>query len=236
VHVAGLWRYPVKSLSAEALNTAELTDDGISGDRIVHVADVHGPLTGRTRHGLLTVHASTGPDGVPRVIGHPWDSQPAARAVRAVAGPRARLVAYRGPERFDVLNLLVATDGAVAEFGADVRRLRPNLLIGGVPADAEHRWPGHMLTISDAAIGIHSVRQRCIVTSIDPDTGRQDLNVFRQIRQRFGNTLALNCWVIQPGTIRLGDPVVLQPANARPGHLGGWITGAPYHPTDPAGY
>ena len=71
-----------------------------------------------------------------------------------------------------MLNLLVATDGAVAAFGADVRRLRPNLLISGVPADAEATWPGHALAIGDALIGIHSVRQRCIVTTIDPDTGQ----------------------------------------------------------------
>jgi uncharacterized protein YcbX len=228
VYVAGLWRYPVKSLAGEALTTAQLTGDGISGDRIVHVADPHGPLTGRTRHGLLTVPAVTGPDGVPRVAGHRWDTPQAALAVRAAAGPHARLAAYRGPERFDILNLLVATDGAVAEFGADVRRLRPNLLVGDVPADAERHWPGHALVIGDAVIGIESVRQRCIVTSIDPDTGAQDLAVFRRIRQRFGNQLALNAWVIRPGTVGLGDPVSIHPTASRPGHAGGWILGAPY--------
>ena len=228
MHVAGLWRYPVKSLAGEALSTAELTPGGISGDRIVHVAGPHGPLTGRTRHGLLTVPAATGPGGVPRVAGHPWDSPGAARVIRAAAGPQARLAGYDGPERFDVLNLLVATDGAVAELGADVRRLRPNLLIGGVPAGTEHLWPGHALVIGEAVIGIHSARQRCIVTSIDPDTGRQDLDVFRRIRQRFGNELALNAWVIHPGTIHLGDTVSRQPTTARPEHAGGWILGAPY--------
>jgi uncharacterized protein YcbX len=61
----GLWRYPVKSLGGEALDAAELTDDGIPGDRVVHVRNDRGPLTGRTRHGLLTLPATTGPDGVP---------------------------------------------------------------------------------------------------------------------------------------------------------------------------
>jgi uncharacterized protein len=234
VEVAGLWRYPVKSLSAEALQTAHLTDDGIIGDRVVHVAGSHGPLTGRTRHGLLTIHASTGPDGVPRVAGHPWDSPPAAQTVRAAAGPDAHLVAYRGPERFDVLNLLVATDGAVAEFGADIRRLRPNLLIGGVPAHSEDHLPGHAIAIGEAVIGIHSLRQRCIVTSIDPDTGRQNLDIFRRIRRRFDNNLALNCWVIHPGTVHLGDPVTLQPTTAQPDRIGGWITGIPYTTGDPS--
>ena len=228
MYVAGLWRYPIKSLAGEALTIARLTGDGISGDRIVHVTGPRGPLTGRTRHRLLTVPADTGPDGIPRVAGHPWDTPHAARVIRAAAGPHAGLAAWRGPERFDILNLLVATDGAVAELGADVRRLRPNLLIGDVPADTEHQWPGHALVIGDAVIGIHSVRQRCIVTSIDPGTGDQDLAVFRRIRHRFGNQLALNAWVIRPGTIHLGDPVSFRPATAQPRHVGGWILGAPY--------
>jgi uncharacterized protein len=230
MHVAGLWRYPVKSLAGERLDRAELTDDGVNGDRVVHVSGRHGPITGRTRHGLLAIPTDTGPDGLPRVAGHRWDSRHAEDQVRAVAGPDARLVGSREPARFDVLNLLVATDSAVAEFGSDVRRLRPNLLIGGVAdADAEAQWPGQALVIGDVVIGIHSLRQRCIVTSIDPDTGDQDLNVFRRIRQRFGNQLALNCWVIRPGTIHLGDPVSLQPTTAAPQRLGGWILGASYH-------
>jgi hypothetical protein len=33
-------------------------------------------------------------------------------------------------ERFDGLPSLVATDGAILELGLDIRRLRPNVLIG----------------------------------------------------------------------------------------------------------
>jgi len=230
VHIAGLWRYPVKSLAGEALTVAHLTEDGIQGDRTVHIAGPHGVLTGRTRHRLLTIPARYGPEGVPHVDSHPWHSPGAAALVRAAAGPDARLVSHSGPERFDVLNLLVATDGAVAALGADVRRLRPNLLIGGVPADAERDWPGHTLAIGDTLIGVHALRQRCVVTTIDPDSGKQDLDVLRRIRRRFGNAIALDCWIIGPGTIRLGDEVALQPGNARPDHIGGWVLGARYRP------
>ena len=60
MYVKGLWRYPVKSLGGEALSSAELTADGVLGDRAVHVQGDRGPITGRSRHGLLTVPASTG--------------------------------------------------------------------------------------------------------------------------------------------------------------------------------
>jgi len=32
LHVAGLWRYPVKSLAGEPLTVATLTPEGIPGD------------------------------------------------------------------------------------------------------------------------------------------------------------------------------------------------------------
>jgi uncharacterized protein YcbX len=228
LQVAGIWRYPVKSLGGEPLDDAVLTSGGIPGDRVVHVAGGRGPLTGRTRHGLLTVPASTGADGEPLVAGHPWRSDAAAGIVRAAAGDGAELVAYDGPERFDVLNLLVATDGAVAAFGYDIRRLRPNLLIGGVPADAENTWPGHTLAIGDAVIGVLKVRQRCVVTTIDPDTGAQDVDVFRHLGRRFDYELALDCWVVRPGAVRVGDPVTLLADRAVPERVGGWILGRPY--------
>jgi uncharacterized protein len=234
VHLAQLWRYPVKSLKGEALRSADLTPDGIAGDRVVHVAGRRGLLTGRTRHDLLRLQAATGQDGVPTVDGRLWHSEEAADLVRLTAGPDARLVADTSPERFDILNLLVATDGAVELLGADVRRLRPNLVLAGVPAAQEPLLPGHAIAIGDAVIGLHSMRQRCIVTTIDPDDGAQDLDVLRRIRAIFSGEVALNAWVIRPGVVEIGDRVRVIPNPQQPSHIGGWIVGAPYQP-HPAG-
>jgi len=228
MRVEALWRYPVKSLGGEPLEEAELTPDGVAGDRLVHVGLPWGPVTGRSKHGLLTIPASTGADGRPQVAGLPWDGPEAAALIADVAGPHARLVRYAGPERFDVANLLVATDGAVAELGVDVRRLRPNILIGGVPASAERSWGRRALAIGDALVGVINLRQRCVVTTIDPDTGEQDAEVLRRIGAEFAGRIALNCWVIRPGVIRAGDPVELVDSEARAEHVGGWIVGAPY--------
>jgi uncharacterized protein YcbX len=228
MEVAGLWRYPVKSLGGEALSSASLTADGVAGDRIVHVRGPRGPLTGRTRQELLTLPVRTRADGTPLVEGQPWDSPQVAELVRRRAGDGAQLIADTSPQRFDVLNLLVATDEAVARFGHDVRRLRPNILISGVAAEAEATWPGQALEIGDVLVGVESLRARCIVTTIDPDTGEQDLDVLRQIRRDFGGELALNCWVIRPGTISVGDQARLVPSVEQPAHYGGWIVGASY--------
>lgn len=233
MHVDQLWRYPVKSLAGEPLDHAVLTDDGLAGDRLAHVRGARGLLTGRTRPDLLTLPATTDADGGVLVGGHPWRSAGAARLVHRRGGPDARLVAHDGPRRFDVTNLLVLTDGELDAFARahgspiDVRRLRPNLVLSGAPADLD-AWPGHALAIGDALIGIHSRRPRCIVTSVDPDTGVRDLDVFRRIRRDLDNLMALNCWVIEPGTVRAGDRAELVATTAQPRDVGGWVVGAPY--------
>jgi uncharacterized protein len=74
LRVSELWRYPVKSLRGESVGTCQITDDGVEGDRVVHVAGGRGLLTGRTRHGLLSIDARISPDGEPTVAGHRWDT------------------------------------------------------------------------------------------------------------------------------------------------------------------
>ena len=97
------------------------------GERSVHVRRPEGVRTSRRHHNLLGLHATLGPDGEPRIDGQPWNSLEIVDRVRTAAGPDATLTRYDGPERFDVLPLLVATDGAIATFGRDVRRLRPKI-------------------------------------------------------------------------------------------------------------
>jgi len=207
--VEQLWRYPVKTLAGERLESAELTANGIPGDRIVHVRGPEGLRTSRRQHHLLGLHGTLDPSGRPRVDGHPWDSPEALALVRAAAGNDAELAAFDGLARFDILPLLVATDGAVAEFGRDVRRLRPNIVIGGVEGLAEREWAGAELHIGDAVIWLDSLRARCPMTTVDPDTLERDPEVLKDIGRRFRGRIALNADVVAPGVINVGDPVRL---------------------------
>jgi hypothetical protein len=111
--------------------------------------------------------------------------------------------------RFDILPLLVATDGAVASFGRDVRRLRPNILVGGVEGLAEYEWPDATLRIGDAIVGIDSRRGRCPMTTVDPDTLVRDPEVLKDIGRRFGGRLALNAGVVRGGMLHDGDAIAL---------------------------
>src|SRR5256884_7886566 len=208
MRVAELWRYPVKSLAGERLERAELTVGGITGDRVVHVRDARGRvITARTHPRLLALHATLGPDGEPRLDGRPWAAEESAVAVREAAVPDARLARYDGRERFDVLPLLVATDGAIAALGADGRRLRPNIVVGGVEGLSERAWPGRRLRIGDALIAVEKLRSRCVMTTFDPDTQAQDLSVLKRIVAEFGGGVALAC-VVGEGGLRGGGASV----------------------------
>ena len=213
MRVTGLWRYPVKSLGGESLSAADIGSDGIAGDRIVRVRGPEGVRTSRRQYRLLGLHGTLGADNRPLIDDHPWDSLEALALVKRAAGLDAWLEPWDGLDRFDILPLLVATDGAVAAFGRDARRLRPNILIGGVEGLRERDWPGAELHIGNAIVRLDSLRQRCHMTTIDPDTLEVDPGVLRDIVRRFDNKLALNAEVVRAGTVRVGDPVTLVRTN-----------------------
>lgn len=197
-------------MGGEKVDRAMLGSLGIAGDRVVHVEDARGRfITARTHPRLLGHHAQLDSLGEPVVDGLLWTDPQVLERVVKIVGPGAQLVHDETGHRFDMLPLLIATDGAIAAFGHDGRRLRPNIIVGDVDGLAERSWPGRRLRIGNAVIGVESLRSRCVMTTFDPDTLEQDRRVLKSIVQRFEGKLALNCYVIQGGEIRVGDDVQL---------------------------
>jgi len=207
--VKEIWRYPVKSMAGERVREADVGKLGIAGDRTVLVHTGGRVVTSRTHHRLLGLKGTLDSDGVPQISGHSWNSPEALELVKEAAGPHAEPVHYEGKERFDVLPLLVATDGAINHMGFDGRRLRPNIVIGGVEGLMEREWPGRRLQIGGVLIQAAQLRGRCIMTTFDPDTLHQDHSILRRIVSELDGTMALDCAVLQGGLIREGDPVFL---------------------------
>lgn len=206
--ITEIWRYPVKTMAGEKLQRVRMGPLGIEGDRVVHVENASGRvITSRSHPRFLGHKGAVGPGGAITVDLRPWDDPEVAAEVVDIVGPGAKLVRYDGAERFDVLPLLIATDGAIAAFGHDHRRLRPNIVIGGVEGLAEREWPGACLRIDKVLIGVQDLRSRCIMTSYDPDTLVQDKEITVGIYRRFEGKLALNCFVIEGGEITVGDEV-----------------------------
>jgi uncharacterized protein YcbX len=212
MRVAEIWRYPVKSLRGESLPEALVTREGIEGDRLVHARRASGRVfTARTHSRMLGLQGGLDADGVPTIDGVRWDDPAALAAIRSVTEPDAELAFTGGvgPERFDVLPMSVATDGGVAAVGVDRRRFRANVYLDGVEGLAEREWVGRALRLGDAILGVHQVRGRCVMTTFDPDTLEQDIGVLQKIYFELDGRTALDCHVVEPGRIRVGDEAEL---------------------------
>jgi uncharacterized protein YcbX len=219
VHVLELWRYPVKSMRGVSLELADIRDGGIVGDRLVQIVWTAGPRAGRVvtarTHPRLLGHAGTlDGDGRALVDGQPWDSPQARDAVRDALGSDAfEVVDYdgHGPQPFDVLPLTVVTDGALREFGYDRRRLRPNVVVGGVDGLGERTFPGGRLVIGDVVVEVVKPRTRCVMTTFDPDTLEQDHGVLEHIVRNLDARMALDCRALTDGSIAVVDEIRFEP-------------------------
>ena len=210
MYVKELWRYPVKSLGGERVEECSVGELGLIGDRLVLVQGPAGRLiTSRSHPKLLALKGSLGNDGQPQINGIPWTAPEALKLIRAAAGPAATLLYWEGPERFDVLPLSVATDGAIQHMKFDGRRLRPNIIIGGVEGLAERTWPGRNLKIGSLLIHTQRLRPRCVMTTWDPDTQEQDISVLKRIARDLDGVISLDCSVLTPSVVRVADEVTL---------------------------
>ncbi len=95
-------------------------------------------------------------------------------------------------------------------------RFRMTIEIEGVPEPHEEdRWESRRLRIGDAELMVEDAVPRCVVTTLDPDTGRKDFPTLHVIKEYRGVSGKGNvhfgryAGVIRPGTIRVGDPVQL---------------------------
>lgn len=211
MHVSEIWRYPVKSLKGERLEETEITRLGIPCDRqIAVIRTINGRfLTSRSKPKLLGLQGSTNANGVPTINGHPWNSPEALQLVQEAAGEPVALERIPAPQAFDVLPLLVATDGAARYLNIDHRRLRPNILLADVPDLEERKWPGRVIAIGNARIHAEKLRDRCVMTTFHPDTQVQDPSVLIRIVRELNGRTALDSSVITPGKIRVGDAAAI---------------------------
>jgi uncharacterized protein YcbX len=205
-HVTELWRYPVKSCAGERIRETWIGSDGVRGDRIVQPTSPRGDrVTARMFPRLLGLQGSIDEDGTVLLDGLPWNSEDAARRVKDASAASVELKLDPDQSRFDVLPVSLVTDGAVEALGIDHRRLRPNIVVGGIDGLAERDWVGFALRVGDAVLGVRQVRGRCVMTTFDPDTQEQDRSVLQRIVDDFGGRFALDCYV-RPGRVREGDP------------------------------
>ncbi len=227
-HIAALTRFPVKSMGGEALDAVALGWSGIAGDRqwafVKEPAHSRFPwFTGRDHSPMNAWRAAyeagpdvkqatpqvSAPDGWTAAIDDPAVTERLGRE----SGKAMRLMRL-GRGAYDSLPLsVVSTAGhaAVEESHGttiDPRRFRINVV---VDTDLPLRvWAGRRMLFGGedgAQIAVTAPIERCVMITIDPDTGERDPWLMRTIAQQFDNKYGMHANVVRPGMLRRGAEV-----------------------------
>jgi uncharacterized protein len=229
--VVGLWRYPVKSMAGESMTQAEVGWYGIAGDRRWAFIRPHLERSGFPWLTLREV-ADMGqftprfadpaePDKSKTLVRTPEDDEYDVTdpALAARLGDGVRVIKQdRGV--FDSLPLSLISTSTVDGIGRlsgrplEPARFRPNLLVAPETA-AEERFPedgwlGTTLRIGSMRMRIDRRDPRCVITTMDPDTGQRDPRVLREIAQRRDNCAGVYGTTVTPGPVALGDAVIIE--------------------------
>lgn len=88
----------------------------------------------------------------------------------------------------------------------DCRRFRLNLILDGVGAWEELKWPGRKLRVGQCVLEIQKPLGRCANIDVNPDTGERDVSVYPQLKPMYGHALTgVRAEVVQPGAVYIGD-------------------------------
>ena len=157
-----------------------------------------------------------------RAVDGPFDaalSRIARQPVRLVRFDREGGGVDRAEQGGAVTLLAVASLDAIGEAAnadgpVDPRRFRMLFGVARVPAHAEDAWIGREVRVGDAVVVPAGNVGRCAVTSVDPDSGRSDLDTLAALGRYRGalratEALPFGVWarVATPGTVRVGDRV-----------------------------
>ena len=227
--VAALWRYPVKSMAAEELDTAEVSWHGFAGDRrwaFIRDGQVRSGfpwLTIRERPELAHYRPRFAEPGRPNasavLVRTPCGAEfdVADPALAAGFGPGVRVIKCdRGVFDTMPLSLLtiqtLAALGQLAGTGLAPGRFRPNLLVdAGGHGFPEEAWVGRVLRIGGLRMRVDKRDQRCVVVTVDPVTLRRDPAILRVIARERDAQLGVYGQIVAPGQVTVGDPVELEP-------------------------
>jgi uncharacterized protein YcbX len=236
--VVELWRYPVKSLQGERLESAEIGPEGLAGDRqwALFDRDTGYGLTARRVPDLLFGAARLGADGGVAVVLpdgtvttdddalSDWLGRPVTLRAAGSAPGRPR---YESPDD-DLAETPTRWhdwQGAPGAFhdnaggrvslvttgtlgNWDRRRFRANVVLDGA---GEGGLIGSQVRLGDAVLDVGDPIPRCVmVTRPQPGGIGRDTSVLKTIHRERGGDLAVAALVHRPGVVRTGD--VLAPA------------------------
>lgn len=223
--VLAIRRYPVKSMGGESLASVALDGRGLTGDRWWAVTDDEGHLASgkssrrfRRRDGVFDYQAATGPDGV-SVTGQrgTWAvGDPALdEELATVLGDRCRVAEESDTPHQDAGSVSLVGTASLAWCGdrwdldPDPRRLRVNLVVETSEPFVEESWVGRDIVIGTARLRVVQRVERCRMIDLAQDGAEAPVRWLTPLAVERDMSLAIYADVSRPGTISVGDEVVV---------------------------
>ena len=232
MRIVELWRYPVKSLQGEKLDSVSVSRDGLEGDRRFAIYDLATGfgLTGRRAPELLFASARLRDDGAAEITLQDgttatddealseWLGRPVTlRSAGTNAARRYENVVDFEREATSDWAPFDGAEGAfhdnararvslvsTATIGSwDPRRFRANVLLDG---DGEDSLVGSRIALGNVSFDVELQIERCVMTTRAQAGGIEyDLDVLRTIAKEREACLAVGALVVDPGILRIGD-------------------------------
>jgi uncharacterized protein YcbX len=239
--VEAIFRYPVKSMGGERLETANLGWHGLEGDRRLAFRRIDnrggfpwltaGKLPDLVRFapqrledgapGDLPTHVRT-PDGEHLPV---FGEDLAAEVGRRYGAPVEMVHLKHGI--FDEASMSVIASDTVREIERltgrtlDVRRFRPNVLVRllrSIPFQ-EDEWLGGVLSFGEGddapAITVTMRDVRCSMVNLDPDSASPAPEVLKAVVRANQNNAGIYGTVTRIGQLAVGQPVLLDAATGK---------------------
>lgn len=238
--VEAIYRYPLKSMAGEWLESAALGWHGLDGDRRLafrRINDRGGfpwltagklpdllrftPPRSGTEAGELPTHVRT-PEGQDLPV---FGEELAAEIERLHGAPVQMMHMKHGI--FDDASISVIASATVDEIGRlagmppDVRRYRPNVLVRllrPVPFQ-EDEWVGGVLLFGQEdgapAIAVTKRDLRCAMVNLDPDSAASAPEVMKSVARANKANAGIYGTVTRIGCLTVGQPIFLHPATVK---------------------
>jgi uncharacterized protein len=230
--VVGLWRYPVKSMGAEAPTEVNLSWHGFAGDRRWSFIRNDVPQSGfswftlRERSDMNHYRPSfvepNRPDKSTTIVRAPSGTvvDVADPALGAELCPGGMRVIRQDRGIFDTFPLSIITTQTVARLGElvgvglDVQRFRPNILVEAVDEAPfrEDDWVGCVLRVGGMRMRVDKRDGRCVVITIDPVTTQRNPAILRTVAQDRQGCVGIYGTTVEPGGVALSDPALIESA------------------------
>jgi uncharacterized protein len=223
--VEAIFRYPVKSMRGEPLESASLGFHGIEGDRRLALRrmDDRGGFpwltAGRFPDLVLftpqhdATHVRT-PDGVEMPV---FSEELAEEVARRHGAPVQMMQMKHGIfDEGSVSVIALDTVDEISRLGgvpADVRRFRPNVVVrlSRPKAFQEDEWVGGVLTFGEGdygpAVSVTMRDERCAMLNLDPDTAKSSPEVMKAVVRVHQNYAGVYGVVTRAGRLAVGQTI-----------------------------